>query len=230
MRSESQNNASRENGKQSHGATTPEGQRTCCLNAFKHGLTGATVLYPHEDVAAYDKCVAIVVNHYRPVTDMEKLIIQEVADSTWKLQRVTVFESGIFAKGRMENQCLYGPDIVNPQDRHIIVEGEIAHTYSRTLSNLSMQQARAQHMLEKKITQFEKMRAEREVVELAQTNIVMNSMLGDKDDHRPCDARVGVVFSKEFLVARIRFEKAVGEDDLAIFDRTWSDKMAKTAN
>ena len=229
MSSDAQITANRQNGKLSHGAVTPEGKRTCCMNAVKHGLTGATVLLPTDDVAAYEKSVAIVFDHYKPATDMEKLIIQEVADLTWKLLRVPVVESGIFAKGRMENQHLFGPDVVNPEDRHIIVEGEIQHTYTRALSNLTLQQSRSQRMLEKKIKAFEELRHARELLELAKRNAAMYSIVGKPSDPYRPHPSVGVVFSHEFLAARLEFIKYAGISNVLIFDRAWGDTMAKTA-
>ena len=91
MASEEQIRANRENAKRSHGAKTPETRRKCAMNATKHGLTARTVVLPHEQVSEYNQCVAIVFNQYKPVTDMEKLFVQEVADTTWKLQRVSRF-------------------------------------------------------------------------------------------------------------------------------------------
>ena len=74
MSSDAQINANRQNGKLSHGAITPEGKSVCCMNALKHGLTGAAVLLPTDDVAAYEKSVAIVFDHYQPKTDWKTSI------------------------------------------------------------------------------------------------------------------------------------------------------------
>jgi hypothetical protein len=228
MSSERQINANRENGKLSHGAITDEGRNICKMNALKHGLTGATILLPDDDLSAYQKSVAIVFDHYQPVTDIEKLAIQEVADTKWRLLRIPILESGIFAKGRMENRYLFHAEVIDPQDRHVVVEGEIQHTYTKTLSNLTLQQSRLQRHLERKIKEFNELRAEREAVQQAHINIAMNSLTGDPEDMSPPHPSVGVVFSIEFLVARLEFERAMPDTDIAIFDRAWRDKKAKT--
>jgi hypothetical protein len=228
MASDAQLNANRENAKFSHGALTPETKKICSMNAVKHGLCAQSLILAKEDVAAYEKSVAIVFDHYQPKTDMEKLIIQEVADLTWKLLRVPVVESGIFAKGRLENQYLFGPDIVDPAERHIIVEGEIQHTYSRALANLTLQQSRSQRMLEKKIAAFEELRHARELLELAKRNSAMNSIRGKAGDPYCPHPSIGVVYSLEFLTARLEFIHAAGISKVLIFDRAWGDTMAKT--
>jgi hypothetical protein len=227
MSSEAQQNASRENGKKSHGATSEEGKAACCRNAVKHGLCARKILIHPLDAEAYDQCVATVFNYYKPLTDMEKLAIQEVATTTWKLQRVAVYESGLYAKGRLENKELFHSETVSPEDRHLIVEAHIQHTYSKSFTNLSLQQSKAQTYLEKKVKEFEKYRAEREVLELAKRKIAMESVLGDQEDTRPPHHTVGTVFSIYYLAARVEFRKVAGEKNLAIFDRAWGDFMAK---
>jgi hypothetical protein len=227
MASEQQINANRENAKLSHGAISIEGRNISKMNALKHGLTGGPIVLPHEQMADYEKVVATVFNHYKPVSDMEKLTIQELADIKWKLLRVPVLESGIFANGRLANQDNFGPEVVHPDDRHVVVEGAIQNTYSKTLNNLTLQQSRLQRQYERKLKEFRELREEREVVETAKINIAMNSLLGDPEDTSPPHHTVGVLFSPEFLVSRLEFKRAMPDTDLVQFDRYWRDKKAK---
>jgi hypothetical protein len=81
--------------------------------------------------------------------------------------------------------------------------------------------------MEKRITQFEKMRAEREIVEVAERDQAMYSMVGDPKDTSPMDPKIGLVFSAEFMLSRLEFHQASPTADIAIFDRTWRDKKAK---
>jgi hypothetical protein len=228
MATEDQINANRENAKLSHGALSEETRNICKMNALKHGLTGGPIVMAFEEIAAYEKNLASVVNHYKPVTDLEKSTIQEVADTKWKLLRIPFLESAIFAKGCLENQDNFGPDVVHPEDRFMLVEGAIQQKYSKDLSSLTLQQTRLQRQLERKIKEFEKLREEREVVETAKINIAMNSLLGDPEDTSPPHHTVGVLFSPEFLVSRLEFKRAMPDTDLVHFDRAWRDKKAKT--
>ena len=225
--SEAQQNASRENGKLSHGAVTPEGKSICSRNAVKHGLCARKILLAPQDVEAYEKCFETVFQHHKPVTDMEKLIIQEAADTTWKLQKVAVYESGLQAKGRWELKDRYLTEDLTDEERHAMIEAEVQRTYSKEFTNLSLQQDKAQKHLEKKIAQFEKIRNERELLDLSDRKVAMESILGDPDDNRPCHPNVGSVFPIEYLAYRIEFIRAVGEKFVAVFDRAWGDLKAK---
>ncbi len=226
MRSDAQINASRINGSKSEGATSPEGQNRCKTAAFKHGLTSAEVLVAPEEVEAYENLVKITFNHYRPISSMEKIVIQEVANLEWKISKANVYEAGLYAYGRKlnENSYLdYHPE--DPRQRFIMVEGIIHQGNSKTFTNLSLQMSRAIRNLEKRVAQFEKMRAEREVVELAQRQIAINSMKAT--DGRPIHPSAGSIFSRDYLRARLEFAEEVGEknlEKLAIFDRTWGCK------
>jgi hypothetical protein len=110
MSTDAQINANRENGKLSHGALSPETKQKCSMNALKHGLFSAKVLLPHEDVAAYESLVAAIFAHHKPVTEAEKLVIQSVADTEWKLVRIDRVESGIYAYGRLKTENSFPED------------------------------------------------------------------------------------------------------------------------
>ncbi len=224
MSSEAQQDASRINGAKSHGALSPETQAICSKNSLKHGLTAKILTFTEEEREEYENLLKITFNHYRPISQMERHVIQSVVDLEWKLYKADIFESGILAQGRMSNR----EDLkdVEPPERYLLIEGLIYQTYAKVLQNLTLQRSRTQRDLEKRIKHFEAMRAEREVVEVAQRNMAVASMK-TADPH----PSVGSVFSKDYLLARMQFEKSVGEPDkkklelkLAIFDRTWGCK------
>ena len=228
MRSESQINASRENGKLSRGPITPAGREVSKRNAIKHALTGATVLLPTDDLEAFDKFNATIEAQYQPKNDAEKRVVQAIADAEWRLIRVSKLESGYYAYGRIQ-QADSLKEIEDPAIRAIIVESLTNHEYSSSIANLGLQQTRLERTLERRIKQFEAMRAQREVLEVAAANTAMNSIVGDPEDTSPPHPSVGFVFSPEFLVARLEFKYAYPTADIAIFDRSWRDKKAKTA-
>ena len=210
-------------------AQSPSLKRVASMNAYKHGLTAKALLIHELDRPAYKDTVDIVFTQYKPATPMEQLVVQEIADTTWKLDRVSFYEAGLYAKGRMENKNLFGPDMCSPAERHLIEEGEIQHTYSNSLTNLSLQQGRSQRHLERKIAQFEKLRSEREVFEVAEAELAMNSVMGDPKDTRPAHRTVGLVFTLEHLAARVEFLRGTGYKNAVIFDRHWGDPRAKQA-
>jgi len=228
MRSEEQNNASRENGAKSQGPVTPEGKERVSQNARKHGLTSPLNLVAEEDEPAYDHLLAAIFQYYNPKGPVESQVIQAVADFEWKLNKANVYEAGIMANGRRENEhMLWEENDPKPEFRFVIIEGVVQQTYTKALTNLSMQVSRAQRDMLKRIAQFEKMRAEREIVEVTQRNIAMDSITIRPDGTSgPKHASVGSVFSWEYLMQRLEFVKSCGRDNLAVFDRTWRYKSA----
>ena len=82
-------------------------------------------------------------------------------------------------------------------------------------------------MLEKRIAQFEKMRAEREILELAEKKIALLSMTAT--DGRPLHPTAGSIFPRDYLKARLEFQEAAGEKNLAFFDRAWRGQVGKFA-
>ena len=230
MSSELQQEASRTNGAKSHGALSPETQAICAKNSLKHGLTAKTISLTEEEREDYTNLVNITFNHYRPISSMEKHVIQSVADLEWKIVKADIYEAGILANGRMSNRDDL-KDVEPPEHRYLIIEGLIYQTYAKILQNLTLQRSRTQRDLERRIKQFEAMRAEREVVEVAQRNIAVASLMGKADDKSPIHPSVGSVFSVDYLLARVEVEKSIEKRDkknldlkLAIFDRTWGCK------
>ena len=233
MSSELQQEASRTNGAKSHGALSPETQAICAKNSLKHGLTAKTISLTEEEREDYTNLVNITFNHYRPISSMEKHVIQSVADLEWKIVKADIYEAGILANGRMSNRDDL-KDVEPAEHRYLIIEGLIYQTYAKVLQNLTLQRSRIQRDLERRIKQFEAMRAEREVVEVAQRNIAVASMKGGPNDKGVEHPSVGSVFSRDYLLARMQFEESVRKENtknidlkLAIFDRTWGCKSLR---
>src|SRR4051794_8022645 len=99
--------ANRANAQLSTGPTTSEGKTKSSLNAVKTGLTGRTVLLPSEDAAAYQEHVARYQEELAPVGEREKTLVQNLADTQWRLNRIPSLEAGLFALGRRRYADLF---------------------------------------------------------------------------------------------------------------------------
>ena len=93
--------ANRANAQLSTGPKTPEGRAKSSLNAVKTGLTGRTVLLPSEDAEAYETHLLQYLEEFQPVGVRETQLVQNLADTQWRLDRIPSLENGIFALGRM---------------------------------------------------------------------------------------------------------------------------------
>ena len=69
MSSQAQIAANRANSQLSTGPTSAAGKTKSSLSAVKTGLTGATVLLPSDDVAAYERHIASSFAEWNPATD-----------------------------------------------------------------------------------------------------------------------------------------------------------------
>ena len=226
MSSEAQINASRENGAKSHGPVTAEGKAASSQNATKHSLTSKTLIVAPEEQEAYDALVAANFAFYKPSTILERHVIQAIAEIEWKLHKADIFESGILASGRMSSRHDL-EDVVDANLRYQMIESLIYLSNAKTLQNLTLQVSRTQRNLERRIKQYQAMRAEREAVEIAAKNMAMTSLTGDKNDTSPVHPTVGSVFSYEFLISRLEYIKFHPKGNIVFFDRAWGDPKAK---
>jgi hypothetical protein len=141
MATENQINANRENAQHSTGPVTDQGKATSSHNAVKTGLTGQTVLLKTDDVAVYHQHLDRFQKQFSPATDTEKDLVQDLADTEWRLLRITPLESGILALGRRELAPLFA-DESDPAVREALLEAKLFLTYRRDRNNLSIQQSR----------------------------------------------------------------------------------------
>jgi hypothetical protein len=226
MSTDSQINANRANAQHSTGPSSPEGKLKSSHNALKTGLTGRTILLPSDDVAAYQKIVAIANDQWRPESDSEKLVVQSIADTQWRLLRIPTLESAVWALGRAQHaaECAAETD---PELRALMIDGLVLASKQRDFSNLTLQEGRLQRHLEKLIAQFKDLRDEREILLLARRHQAVQALFGILKPFNPAD--FGFEFSKEYLRARYEFTMCSGSKNIACFDRAWRDKSQPTA-
>ncbi len=223
MASEAQINANRINATKSHGALSPETKQTSSQNARKHGLCAKTLAIHPIDREEYDHLVTTVMDYYKPGNDMERIVIQEVANLQWKLSRIPVYEGAINLRALRDQTEKLGL-IASDEERYLLEQGAIQLANSKALTNLTLQQSRTQRNLEKELACFNQMRAEREAVSKVHADLAEVSITGE---NTPLQS-VGVVFSYEYLIHRIAFRKSNPTVSISVFDRFWGDPKAKT--
>jgi len=90
-------NINRANAQHSTGPKTEEGKQRSSLNALRHGLTGQIVVMPYEELTAYQRHVKNLTDEYHPANTTEALLVQQIADASWRLNRIAALESNILA-------------------------------------------------------------------------------------------------------------------------------------
>ena len=85
----------RANSQFSTGPKTEEGKQRSSLNALRHGLTSHAVVIPGEDHDIYNAHVQAHYDEHNPQTHSESIIVQLLADLSWRLLRVATLESNL---------------------------------------------------------------------------------------------------------------------------------------
>ena len=86
--------ASRENGRRSHGPASPDGKTRTRLNALKNGLFSRETLIPGESVEDFIALRDVVWQQFEPRDATTVILVNELVDSQWRLLRVRRCEAG----------------------------------------------------------------------------------------------------------------------------------------
>jgi len=68
-------------------------------NATKHGLTGAQIVIRGEDPAAYNALRQSLIAEYQPANEEESMLVEQIAQNWWRLQRALRYEKDLFENG-----------------------------------------------------------------------------------------------------------------------------------
>src|SRR6516165_12780987 len=96
MATPAQITANQMNATHSTGPKTPEGKAAAARNATRHGLSGAFTVLPHEDQEEFDILLACFRDEFRPANQHECFLIEQMAQSRWRLARARRLESAMF--------------------------------------------------------------------------------------------------------------------------------------
>jgi len=149
---------SRDNALKSTGPITHAGKAISSLNAVKTGLTGRTVLLHSDDAAVYQQHLAAYQNEYKPVGLRETELVQSLADTQWRLQRIPGLEMAIYAHGRAENQDYCSQHASTGAN---LIELGTFLKYEKQLRNLQLQESRLQRRYEKEMAELRSLQKER---------------------------------------------------------------------
>jgi len=90
--------ANRANSQHSTGPRTESGKQRSSLNALRHGLSSRTAVMPSEDPQAYQLHCQQFHDEYQPKTPTEIHLVQELADTAWRLERIPLLEANLLAR------------------------------------------------------------------------------------------------------------------------------------
>jgi hypothetical protein len=215
MATQNQIHANRENAKHSTGPVTDQGKANSSHNAVKTGLTGQTVLLKTDDVAVYHQHLDRFQKQFSPVTDQEKDLVQDLADTEWRLLRIIPLESKILALGRIELASLFA-DQEDPSVREALIEAKIFLTYRRDLNNLSIQESRLRKhrdLVTAELTKLQHDRKRRALSQMHRAAAYFEHALQEGWQHF-CQAEFGFDFTLDELFLVIAQNRAAADHDV----------------
>jgi len=138
----------RANAQHSTGPRTESGKQRSSLNALRHGLTAASPLLPSEDPAAYETHRRQFQDEYQPATPTETQLVQELIDTSWRLNRIPLLEADLFARA------------ANPPNEQARIDFDIVDAH-RLINNLSLQSHRLSRQFQKALDKLREIQTER---------------------------------------------------------------------
>jgi hypothetical protein len=194
------------------------GKKRSSLNALRHGLTGQIVVMPAEDLAAYQSHVKSFTDEYHPQGATEAHLVQALADTSWRLNRVAAQETNLLSLGLDHPTTIEAPTQI--QDAMSIAAA--LESQSKALSNLSMHSQRLSRQFERTVTQLRDLQQTRRAQEEHDLNDLLDVLEMHEAKGEPYNpSEAGFVFSEqqitESILARNR-ERAI--------DQAWKHRQA----
>ena len=117
MPTNAQIKANRNNAKKSTGPRTDEGKSRVAKNALKHGLLARDTVLPSEDPADFDRQLSALEADIQPANSLEFELVRQIADTQWRMRRLTRLETGFLAAAVADKRRLtekYHPERLRP--------------------------------------------------------------------------------------------------------------------
>jgi hypothetical protein len=138
----------RANSRHSTGPRTDSGKQRSSLNALRHGLTAASAVLPTEDRAAFDAHRRGFFDEYQPATPTETQLVQELVDTSWRLNRIPLLEADLLSRA------------ANPPTDQAVIDFDIVDAH-RLLANLGIQGQRLSRQFQKSLETLRDIQADR---------------------------------------------------------------------
>jgi hypothetical protein len=192
----------RANAQDSTGPKTPEGKQRSSLNALRHGLTGQIVVMPSEDLAAYQLYVKTFNDQFHPQGVIEAHLVQELADTSWRLSRIAALETNLISLGAATGTSpLSGAEEV----QQAMSIADAVQRHAKTMTSLGMHGNRLSRQFERvaaQLSALQNTRLEQEQIELDQFLDITEMCEDTKEPYDP--AADGFVFSEAQIQSATR--------------------------
>jgi hypothetical protein len=180
-------------------------------------LTGRTVLLPGDDGDRYERHLNQYKKAYQPLGERELELVQSVADTTWRLDRIPGIEEAIYAKGNSEFAAEVSD--LDRLARSASLRMRTYLAYERQLRNLNLQEMRLHRLREKLIAEIKQLQKEREQKEKDDLSIAAKLYVAAKHDRRPFNpSDFGFEFSTADIEGYLHGQRASFLTEKAMFE------------
>ena len=169
----------RANAQHSTGPRTVAGKLRSSQNALRHGLTSQVAILPTEDPQLYEQHLKSFTDEYNPQGATEANLVQALADTAWRLNRIVAIES------RLLTETSYNQQLAALESQ------------SKILANLSLHSQRLSRQFERTVAQLRALQQTRRTEEKQALDNVLDIMQmyeSKGETYRPSDD--GFVFSE----------------------------------
>lgn len=97
--------ANRRNARKSTGPRTKAGKKRASRNSMKHGLCAMLSHLPTESAATFNTFVAELEEELQPRTPLQRIVFNQIANLTWRLQRLPEAQTRLFAEEMNRIEC-----------------------------------------------------------------------------------------------------------------------------
>ena len=161
MSSRAQKRANKQNAQHSTGPRTEQGKQRCSQNAVKHGLRSKHPVITGEDPVEYQSKLDQLRNDLRPVNALEDEIVEQIADTSWRLKRLSRIEAAV--NSYHLDRCANKEHNAGKDDEHIL--GNTFTGYALTdLTRLSRYEAQLSRRFHRLTKELRDLRKEREKI------------------------------------------------------------------
>jgi len=193
----------RANSQHSTGPRTPAGKQRSSLNALRHGLTGHVIVLPSEDHAAYQHHTRRLFDDLQPKGALEEQLVQSLADTSWRINRIVALETNLLALGIHEQSN--NIDTAHPEAHAALAMAASVRDQTRALSNLSSHEHRLSRQFERTLKQLREIQAERRDKENDQLDKAAKILQLHQAEGTPYNpSEDGFVFSNDEIETCIR--------------------------
>jgi hypothetical protein len=195
------NSINRANAQHSTGPKTEPGKKRSSLNALRHGLTGQLVVMPSEDLDAYQRHLQSFTREYRPQGPTEAQLVQLLADTSWRLNRVAALETNLLTVAAATHSY---PADAPPQVQDALALTVAIESQSKALANLSLHTQRLSRHFERTVALLRELQKTRKSDQKKQLDNLLDIMEMYESKGETYDpSEDGFVFSKTEIDAAI---------------------------